>query len=382
MVYNGSGGGGARGSGDNLNQFPLAAPQATVGQLEALTLGGQAAPDASPHPALKASRTINLQNAQVPGDGAEEAAAIAGIATDSPLNQVQPIGVWGGSEGTGPQVGLYGSAIQTNAGAGGAAVGMYAKGLAQAAGGRSQGIQLTAYNNTGTDHNYNDAGGPFTVGAFVYPSGANKVAAAILITSPTGTPQFDAGIYFPAAGGGPTLTADMVSNSHANTSILITGPRSGTQSAIAVVGGAGGISIGSPAIQASGALLSVVGSTSALRPIMTIGNAGQNQSYSAYLQNSAGRHEIAVGSGALLTGGAAAGGDAFWIAPAAKAFHVGGTISTVAVNGANQLMFFNSGSFVSRQTMGVATAAATYGANEQTMLQAVYNAVRNVGLGT
>jgi hypothetical protein len=35
-----------------------------------------------------------------------------------------------------------------------------------------------------------------------------------------------------------------------------------------------------------------------------------------------------------------------------------------------------------RQTGGAATAAATYGANEQTMLQAVYNAMRTYGLLT
>ena len=35
-----------------------------------------------------------------------------------------------------------------------------------------------------------------------------------------------------------------------------------------------------------------------------------------------------------------------------------------------------------RQTLGAATAGATYGANEQTMLQKVYDALRNYGLGT
>ena len=35
-----------------------------------------------------------------------------------------------------------------------------------------------------------------------------------------------------------------------------------------------------------------------------------------------------------------------------------------------------------RQTLGSATAGATYGANEQTMLQKVYDALRNYGLGT
>ena len=37
---------------------------------------------------------------------------------------------------------------------------------------------------------------------------------------------------------------------------------------------------------------------------------------------------------------------------------------------------------VSRQTLGAATAASTYGTNEQGMLQRVYEALRNYGLGT
>jgi hypothetical protein len=37
---------------------------------------------------------------------------------------------------------------------------------------------------------------------------------------------------------------------------------------------------------------------------------------------------------------------------------------------------------VARQTLGAATAASTYGTNEQGMLQRVYDAIRNYGLGT
>jgi len=367
------------GNGDNLNQFPVV----TVGQQVQITNGSQASPNTVPSPAMKVSRTLGLLSTQVNGDGAEQAAAIVGIATDSPSNQVQPVGVWGGATGTGAQVGLYGSAIQNTAAAATAAVGMFSKGIANAASTRAQGIQITAYNSTGTDHNYNDAGGPFTTAAWIYPSGANKVGTALVITSPSGTPKFDVGIHFPGAGGGATATADITSASTATNCLLITGARSGTQSAIAIGAGAGGISIGSGVLQASTALLSIVAPNSAARPLMTFGSSVNNQSYSAYFRNSAGLHELAIGSGALLTGGSASGGDAFWIvSTATKAFHVGGTISTIAVNQANQLMFFNSGTFVSRQTMGTATAAATYGVNEQTMLQAVYNAVRNVGLGT
>lgn len=37
---------------------------------------------------------------------------------------------------------------------------------------------------------------------------------------------------------------------------------------------------------------------------------------------------------------------------------------------------------VARATMGAATAGAAYTATEQAMLQAVYDAVRNIGIGT
>jgi hypothetical protein len=46
-----------------------------------------------------------------------------------------------------------------------------------------------------------------------------------------------------------------------------------------------------------------------------------------------------------------------------------------------KLGFFNKTPIV-QPTMGSATASGTYGATEQGMLQAVYNAVRNLGLGS
>lgn len=49
--------------------------------------------------------------------------------------------------------------------------------------------------------------------------------------------------------------------------------------------------------------------------------------------------------------------------------------------GARQIGFFGA-TPVGQQTMGSATAGGTYGATEQTMLQAVYDAVRNIGIGT
>jgi hypothetical protein len=51
------------------------------------------------------------------------------------------------------------------------------------------------------------------------------------------------------------------------------------------------------------------------------------------------------------------------------------------VNSNGDLGFFGV-TPVPRQTLGAATAASTYGTNEQTMLQKVYDALRNYGLGT
>lgn len=60
----------------------------------------------------------------------------------------------------------------------------------------------------------------------------------------------------------------------------------------------------------------------------------------------------------------------------------GNAIASFGESGGARVIGFFGATPVVQQTMGSATAGGTYGATEQTMLQAVYDAVRNVGIGT
>lgn len=60
----------------------------------------------------------------------------------------------------------------------------------------------------------------------------------------------------------------------------------------------------------------------------------------------------------------------------------GNAIASFGESGGARVIGFFGATPVIRQTMGAATAGGTYTATEQAMLQAVYDAVRNVGIGT
>jgi hypothetical protein len=61
---------------------------------------------------------------------------------------------------------------------------------------------------------------------------------------------------------------------------------------------------------------------------------------------------------------------------------VGTSTGTQIGTAANQKLAFFGNTPVVQPTLGAATAGASYTSNEQTMLQAVYNAVRTLGLGS
>lgn len=60
----------------------------------------------------------------------------------------------------------------------------------------------------------------------------------------------------------------------------------------------------------------------------------------------------------------------------------GNAIASFGESGGARVIGFFGATPVVQQTMGAATAGAAYTATEQTMLQAVYDAVRNIGIGT
>lgn len=60
----------------------------------------------------------------------------------------------------------------------------------------------------------------------------------------------------------------------------------------------------------------------------------------------------------------------------------GNAIASFGESGGNRVIGFFGATPVVQQTMGAATAGGTYTATEQAMIQAVYDAVRNIGIGT
>jgi hypothetical protein len=61
---------------------------------------------------------------------------------------------------------------------------------------------------------------------------------------------------------------------------------------------------------------------------------------------------------------------------------LGTTTGTQIATGATQKLGFYGATPVTQPTMGAATAGGLYGSNEQSMLQAAYNALRALGLGS
>ncbi len=61
---------------------------------------------------------------------------------------------------------------------------------------------------------------------------------------------------------------------------------------------------------------------------------------------------------------------------------LGSSVGTQIATAASQKLAFFGKPPITQPTMGAATAGSTYTANEQTMLQTVYNALRNLGLGS
>ena len=63
-------------------------------------------------------------------------------------------------------------------------------------------------------------------------------------------------------------------------------------------------------------------------------------------------------------------------------FSLGTNTGSQIGTAANQKLAFFGNAPIAQPTLGPAVAGSTYTANEQTMLQAVYNALRNLGLGS
>lgn len=350
------------GSGDNLNGWAAT----TTGQILHLLQGSAASPDTGLNPAVKTSRTIDLQNSAITGDGSEQATAGEGLSFGTAANQVQTVGWLGYAENAGTSggggspdaCGLYAVGRITGSGIG-LPIGLFAEARTDTATSKAPtAIQCSVYNGTGSDETVNATG--LSGSAFwSWASGANKVGAGLEFGNPFGT-QFDVGVHFngQVAGGktGPTATADIQSDSNATTSLLIGGTHT---TALAVKSGAGYVLIGGTTQQVSGDLLEVIASSSGdVRPALFIGNGSVAHNYSMEIRNGSGFAEYFVSGGTnnVLTGTAT--GDSGVRPSGSLTYHIGGTVSTIKVTAGNLLGFYNATAVAQQNGTGNTTTVA------------------------
>lgn len=154
----------------------------------------------------------------------------------------------------------------------------------------------------------------------------------------------------------------------------------GTAVAIGVDADAGPVVFGGTASLDANAVLQVLGPNATVAPLVLLGHTTFTQSYQVKLRNSLGQHNwgVAGATNAYITG-TAAGDGVLATATSGKMLHLGGTTKVVTVTTDNKLGFF-AVTPVLQQTGGVLTAGAVYTANEQSMLEKAYAALRTFGL--
>lgn len=209
--------------GDNVNL--VLAPVPPIGSSLDYRQGNQANPDTSLNPPIKVSRTINILNSAITGDGSAQVAAISGTSTEliGP-NQVQPVGVYGAAIGSGAVVGTYGFARSTGTTRAGKAVGSFGQGQGNAAGTGAQGGQFIVWNLSGSDNVVAPTTIESFIGHLITPLGNNKSAVGLEIAAPTSPASFDVGLHLSGANGGlSAVTAGIQDDSHATTAYVING---------------------------------------------------------------------------------------------------------------------------------------------------------------
>jgi hypothetical protein len=248
-----AGEGGLRG---DLNTYGMNIPAGQFIDLETgRWVGSTSTPDTSPRPLILAMRNINLNDTQIGNygdDGGLYAASILGFAWGDLNNQVQTVGVHGEaytlgtSAGTWSQpdaCGVYGAgmSVSTSIGVG---MGAFFRGAVQSPNGYADGIQTEVMNLSGVDHSVNANDFPTTAGIWLWADGGKRCAEGIALGNPFDS-QFDVGLHFNGQVGsnatvGPTVSADIQSDSHAATSIKINGEHT---DAIIIGASAGGMQI-------------------------------------------------------------------------------------------------------------------------------------------
>ena len=318
-----------------------------------------------------------------------ENSAISGVAKGRAASQTQPVGVFGYAENeatsfnptythlTPDAIGLNGIGW-IKAGGVGRAIGIFTEALISSAvlSAGGQAAEFSIKNTSGNEHTWETGGGSQSMGIWLHSGGStNNVGSAISIGRQS-TGRFDVGIGF--NNNEPVLTASIRDDGDSTYGLLINGAKS--TAGIALAAGAGPILVGKTAREYATSSLLEVKATAVSDPLAVFSTTAGG--ITVKFINASGGGEFCVpGSAGGFFVGSQAGDCGFVQRAVGKAVHVAGATSIIAVGQDNTLGFFNVAR-VARQTGGAATAAATYGANEQGMVQRMYDALRNYGLLT
>jgi len=243
-------------------------------QVAKISHGTAAAPNTTPGPTVRVSRTEALTRAQIEAiggagtDGGEQCAAIIGLNSGTAATEVQAVGVFGAAKNVSTlhaqadACGIYGAG-RSLSGCTGAGFGGFFIGRRDSSSGRATGIEVHAYNGGAAD-SYVSTGANSTKGMWINCGGAADSAAGILFGQTTGR-QWDVGIAFNAQVNGVTggvKTASIRDDSTSATSLLVKGTHA--TAAIAVAAGGGKVGIG---LEAPTGLLHLLSNDTAVTPL-------------------------------------------------------------------------------------------------------------------
>jgi hypothetical protein len=293
--------------------------------------GSAAAPSAAVQPMAKFQRYQNVARSAVTGDGAEQLAAVIGMAVAGVASEVQAVG--GGffaktlSTVAGPgndACGLYfGGRAMT--GATGAGIGGFGVGRRDDDAGRATALELHVYNGGTTDGRYEPAGASDVKGQWMTAGGAADSAVAYQIGNTQGR-QFLYGFAANAqvAGdktGGIKL-AFMRDDSHAEVSYDIRGVHS--VAAIRIADASGPLIVGGTALVNAGARFEVQAAAGTYDPLVGFHVPGSTSSHTIRQSNGVGSQKLFVagGNGAFLRD-VVAGDVGVQIGTAGKIWHCG-----------------------------------------------------------